>query len=690
MAARRLFLAAAFLFVGARARAIPAGTSYQMTSSATFTAAGVDHSGITSLALDTDGTIVAAGWTKNHAFASWEGDAWLARYDQGLRLLSSATYSGGGHVKNVFISAKIGPDRKIWVAGLSHPNPANFSADYMLAAYDSNFELLGSSLIKHSGGASYLGGVHALSGGGAVYSGPSIFRFDSNVVFVSSIPAAIGAYELTGDGGDTLLNAGGLGAGAQLLKYNSSLTQTASWSEAPSTGSYAGVPVFAPDGTVWLGGRTDNVAWMRRFDASLNQLNFQTYVGAAQVFGPRDPVIAFDTNRSVWIAGHTSTSFWIARHSLDFTLVSSATFQLSPANNIPQAALALPDGSIVIGGMINANGSASGDATAWLGKFSDPPNKPGSPSAIEVGTGSVHWTWSPSTAPFATAYRLYRSSSSDPFAITTSTSFWDSGLSSNTAVSLTIRAQNGAGLSDPSVSGSTQTAGVAVSSTTVAITGAAQTVSLSAPFGTVSLEVPSGGLAAPTVTLQYVSSFPDAGSAVGTMRGVGVGVDIEAGGTQPTKPIALSIGYRSQDAAGHDPRRFIIGRYDPVGNRWVPLISQSDPSNQRVHAVTDHFSLFQILAVSPASSLSSPRAFPNPLRPSQGHTGISITSIPADARVRIFTVLGEKVRELQASAAGIAFWDGRNAHGALVASGGYYALIQSGDDKTITRLAVER
>lgn len=90
------------------------------------------------------------------------------------------------------------------------------------------------------------------------------------------------------------------------------------------------------------------------------------------------------------------------------------------------------------------------------------------------------------------------------------------------------------------------------------------------------------------------------------------------------------------------------------------------------------------------ASIDAVQIYPNPLRPSRGQTGMNFIQLPPGGRVRIYTLTGEKVKDLTVDAIGHATWDGTNSVGHPVASGVYMVFIQgAGDSKTIS-VAVER
>ena len=69
---------------------------------------------------------------------------------------------------------------------------------------------------------------------------------------------------------------------------------------------------------------------------------------------------------------------------------------------------------------------------------------------------------------------------------------------------------------------------------------------------------------------------------------------------------------------------------------------------------------------------------------------MTFSNLPAGTRLRIYTLTGEKVRELATNASGMAFWDGRNGAGAGVASGVYFVFASGAGSQHVFKIAVQR
>ncbi|MEN3044762.1 MAG: T9SS type A sorting domain-containing protein [Candidatus Hydrothermales bacterium] len=77
--------------------------------------------------------------------------------------------------------------------------------------------------------------------------------------------------------------------------------------------------------------------------------------------------------------------------------------------------------------------------------------------------------------------------------------------------------------------------------------------------------------------------------------------------------------------------------------------------------------------------------YPNPFKPSEGHSHISFTNLSANSKIIIFDVNGNKIKELIANGDGSARWDGK------VASGVYtYVIKDKNGNKKVGKIAIVR
>ena len=176
-----------------------------------------------------------------------------------------------------------------------------------------------------------------------------------------------------------------------------------------------------------------------------------------------------------------------------------------------------------------------------------------------------------------------------------------------------------------------------------------------------------------------------------TMKGSNVGIEITLDKQiQPTRDVTIAISYRDSDVVGMDESKLVIARYDTASVTWIPLSSTPDPPNNKVTATTNHFSLFQVVQLLAQDNLSSIKIFPHPFRPALGHTVMNFTNLTAGAKLKIYSLLGVKLKELTADNAGTTAWDGTNDWGQKVATGVYLVRIEGNGEKKTVKVAIQR
>lgn len=96
------------------------------------------------------------------------------------------------------------------------------------------------------------------------------------------------------------------------------------------------------------------------------------------------------------------------------------------------------------------------------------------------------------------------------------------------------------------------------------------------------------------------------------------------------------------------------------------------------------------LRASSYTGVDAVKIFPNPFRPSKGHTSVTLNQLPASASIEIFTIAGERVRSLTADRTGAATWDGKNDSGDAVSSGVYLIYFKAGSSDDVKKIVVQR
>lgn len=135
-------------------------------------------------------------------------------------------------------------------------------------------------------------------------------------------------------------------------------------------------------------------------------------------------------------------------------------------------------------------------------------------------------------------------------------------------------------------------------------------------------------------------------------------------------------------------------KLDETNKLWVRVPNSTvDTSAKLVSAPVKSFSVFTAMAA-PNNDLSIAYAFPNPFKPSLGHTNVTFTNLASSCTIKIFTLTGELVKSITHtdSAGSLAqeVWDVKNDAGENVVSGLYFWVIKSSTDTKIGKLVIIR
>lgn len=540
-------------------------------------------------------------------------------------------------------------------------------------------------------------GVLYYCGGGSATGAP-IARLTTDLTLLSSVtvPAPTTNGLTLNDmklGPDGLLYAvGSSSAGASsddvfVAKYDTALTLVSStvFNGSGNSDDWSNGLAFDQAGRVLVAGSVCDAGgsvcrpWLGAFSSSLVLLSSAVYPGAVN---DEFKAAAVDAAGNVYAAGYIGSSMLVAKYGSDLGLLTARTVAPAAVSNRMYGVAAAPDGTVYACGMAQAGG---GNRWAYAERLD---------SSLALVSSATFVSGTDSRCQnilFDGAGDLYTGGSrgADP---------WAHKLTSGLVLVSSVTTTGGGSSSGKRIVldkvGNLYITGSGVTGYVVkyAQTDSAALVSGGAsyamPGGALTVSAPPGAFSgAVAMTFTDPSPFPaDGAGLVGT--GVGAAIALNPA-TQPVQPVALSMPYRDADVAGFDESKLVLARYDDAARVWVPLPSTLDRAGNRVTGRTDHFSTFQVMAVA-SNELSLVRVFPNPLRPSQGHLQMTVINAPAEARVRIFTILGEKVADLTATSAGQAVWDGRNGAGQKVASGVYLALVTSGGASRTLKLAVER
>jgi hypothetical protein len=217
--------------------------------------------------------------------------------------------------------------------------------------------------------------------------------------------------------------------------------------------------------------------------------------------------------------------------------------------------------------------------------------------------------------------------------------------------------------------------------------------------------IPSGAVTDSTVAITLVSNpaavpAPPQGA---DHLNLSVKVNLSNGQSQLSsgKTAAITFTYKDDDGNGivdgtlASVDRLKVYTVPDAGGSWTALATSVDKAHKTVTASTEHFSFFSVFA-SQAGGLGSVKVYPVPWQPGSGGrfdaAAVTFTGLPASARIKIYTINGELVRQLDVVSldAGIKTWDGTNSVGHKAASGVYLAFVKSGNDERVIKVAVER
>ena len=210
---------------------------------------------------------------------------------------------------------------------------------------------------------------------------------------------------------------------------------------------------------------------------------------------------------------------------------------------------------------------------------------------------------------------------------------------------------------------------------------------------TVDMYIPAGSFASATPIAISSSARNDCGYLPG---GVPVGVEIfSENGAQPQIPVTFTLHFdKDSDATKNaiipNAADIVLARFNPDTLQCLPLETKVNIGERTVTATLNHFSLFQLMVRVAASNLNNILIYPNPFYANRGQGFVTIDKIPANSKVRIYTLSGDKVWEATAGSTGVVIWKGVNKSGYLVASGIYLVVVDASSGKKVLKLAVER
>lgn len=357
------------------------------------------------------------------------------------------------------------------------------------------------------------------------------------------------------------------------------------------------------------------------------------------------------------------------------------------------------------------NGDGISGATINLGTKYTLARVPGSLTADEITMSGITLSWDTAGNSPDTAYEL-RSSTSEVFAapivthvpfayLSTENEAFVNGLLTATTYYFDVAARNGEGfvtarkralatftVPGPAGSPAGSVGGTSSATEDVTITGTLPNNRDVAMF------VPKDSFPGSTAIAISSSNLNPCGYLAGGLIPIEVAI-YSQNGAQPQVPVTLTIKF-DQDPTPvkndiiNKASQVVLARYNPVSGQCLPLETRVNIGERTITATLNHFSLFQLMVRTAATNLANVIVYPNPFYANRGQGFVTIDRIPASAKVRIYTLSGDKVWEGTAGSTGVIIWKGVNKSGNLVASGIYLAVVDSSAGKKVLKLAVER
>src|SRR3989339_2146970 len=157
---------------------------------------------------------------------------------------------------------------------------------------------------------------------------------------------------------------------------------------------------------------------------------------------------------------------------------------------------------------------------------------------------------------------------------------------------------------------------------------------------------------------------------------------LESGQDKFSKEIEISLPYQDDnkdnrvDGTNIGSNRLIICSFDELIGKWQKANGSTvDKVKKLVTCKTNHLSYYGVFAVL-QSDLNTAHIYPNPYKPSIGHTSIIFTNLTNRTKAQIFNLAGDVVYEQEKDTpTGELIWDVKNAEGEPIASGVYMYMI---------------
>ena len=162
------------------------------------------------------------------------------------------------------------------------------------------------------------------------------------------------------------------------------------------------------------------------------------------------------------------------------------------------------------------------------------------------------------------------------------------------------------------------------------------------------------------------------------------------------KEATITIPYKDDNDDGYVdglniPERYLsLFYYNTDIQKWEKEKTEIDKENNLCIVEVSHLSLYGVFGV-PADNLGNVRAYPNPFKPSKGHTWMKFDNLTVNSSIKIYTIAGDLVWGMDDIDTGEVLWYGNNSSGEKLASGMYiYIVTNNKGEKSIGKLAILR
>lgn len=663
-------------------------------------------------------------------------DTIIAKYDSFGNVITTATFHSV-HVNDIIGSDSltdidIDNSGNVYVCGRISTAPATNWQDSIIIKYNSSLVLL-SSVTFNTNVANITAGIAVNKNTGDIYvtgwdSGGGILtvKYDFNLIFQSSATFGDinGGEDIDIDNNGNVYVCGNTNpTGPEILKYNSSLVLISSTIFTEGSTQFLAIAVDS-NGYVYVTGwwyDTYTRYLTVKYNSSLTYITRTIYGNKIDDGGtPYD--IAIDNSDNIYVTGIVNSDYLTIKYSPSLVILSSAVYD-GVAADYAQGIEIDDNGNVYVtgatGNVYNHNDcrtiryspsefNAFAPMLSWTGEtgYTSDGLEPYTGTSITTFTYRVKYTDSENDAPKSEYPKVHIKKggteiSGSPFTMDYVSGNYNTGaiysysidnLSYGSDYTYYFEAYD---IADAAATGNSTSllTGPTVyllSSSETVLTDEEKTITITPETGEIEIKIPPRTFS-DTVSIT-VSTMTVPSSDRGTIKVTNIGIEITTDkGLQPAKEITITINYRDDDVAGFDETKLVLSRYDETYLKWITLPSTAYPDQNKVVGRTNHLSRFAVVQLVPTSDLNTMKVYPNPFNPNRHTQGLTIENITAQATIKIYTIAGELVREIEETDGdGISTWDGRNDAGNDVASGVYIGFIEGPSDTKKVKIAVER